>query len=61
MVAVLAGGADLRFADEAEPRRLTAGDAILIGLHRHRVGRTDSRTIWLAIHLGPGVAVRDEP
>jgi cupin 2 domain-containing protein len=53
-VAVLAGSADLRFADEAEPRHLIAGDAVLIAAHRrHRVERTESPTIWLAIHFGP--------
>lgn len=52
-VAVLSGSADLRFADEAEPRRLKAGDAVLIAPHRrHRVERTDSPTVWLAIHFG---------
>ncbi|MWV21778.1 cupin domain-containing protein [Methylobacterium sp. DCY52] len=55
-VAVLAGSADLRFADEAEPRRLVAGDALLIAPHRrHRVERTDSPTVWLAIHFGSEV------
>lgn len=53
-VAVLAGSADLRFADEAEPRHLIVGDAVLIAAHRrHRVERTESPTIWLAIHFGP--------
>ncbi|MCJ2070320.1 cupin domain-containing protein [Methylobacterium sp. J-030] len=55
-VAVLAGSADLRFADETEPRRLIAGDAILIAPHRrHRVERTESPTVWLAIHFGADV------
>ncbi|MCJ2058005.1 cupin domain-containing protein [Methylobacterium sp. J-048] len=53
-VAVLTGSAALRFADEAEPRRLSAGDTVLIEPHRrHRVEETDSPTIWLAIHFGP--------
>jgi cupin 2 domain-containing protein len=53
-VAVLVGSADLRFADEESPRRLVAGDAVLIEPHRlHRVERTDSPTVWLAIHVGP--------
>ncbi len=53
-VAVLAGSADLRFADETEPQHLVAGDAVLIAAHRrHRVDRTESPTIWLAIHFGP--------
>ncbi|MCJ2090650.1 cupin domain-containing protein [Methylobacterium sp. E-005] len=59
-VAVLAGSADLRFADEPEPRRLTAGDAVLIAPHRrHRVEWTDSPTVWLAIHYGPEVGGSD--
>lgn len=60
-VAVLAGSADLRFADEAAPRHLVAGDALLIEPHRrHRVERTDSPTVWLAIHFGPQVEAQDE-
>ncbi|MBE7197580.1 MAG: cupin domain-containing protein [Parafilimonas terrae] len=60
-VAVLAGTADLRFADEAEPRRLATGDAVLIEPHRrHRVERTDSPTVWLAIHFGPKVGAVGE-
>lgn len=59
-VAVLSGSADLRFADEAQSRRLTAGDALLIASHRrHRVERTDSPTVWLAIHFGPGLGPPD--
>ncbi len=57
-VVVLAGSADLRFADEAESRRLAAGDAVLIAPHRrHRVDWTDSPTVWLAIHFGPELTV----
>ncbi|MBP1182730.1 cupin domain-containing protein [Methylobacterium sp. PvR107] len=53
-VTVLVGSAELRFADEAEPRCLNVGDAVLIAAHRrHRVERTESPTIWLAIHFGP--------
>jgi cupin 2 domain-containing protein len=51
-VALLAGAAALRFADEAEPRRLLPGDVIDIAPHRrHRVDWTDPEqpTIWLAI------------
>ncbi|MEE7502997.1 cupin domain-containing protein [Methylobacterium sp. C33D] len=56
-VAVLTGAADLCFADEAEARRLIAGDAVLIAPHRrHRVEWTESPTVWLAIHFGPEVA-----
>jgi cupin 2 domain-containing protein len=55
-VAVLSGTADLRFADEPTPRQLVAGDALLIAPHRrHRVERTDTPTVWLAIHFGPGL------
>ncbi|CAM2875328.1 MULTISPECIES: cupin domain-containing protein [Methylobacterium] len=61
-VAVLVGSADLRFADEHAPRTVSAGDTVLIEpRRRHRVERTDSPTIWLAIHFGPEIAadVRD--
>lgn len=61
-VAVLAGSAELRFADEAAPRLLTAGDTLLIEPHRrHRVERTESPTIWLAIHFGPEVGAGERP
>ena len=63
-VTLLAGTADLRFADEAAARRLETGDAVLISPHRrHRVERTDSPTVWLAVHFGPEIddpAVEDE-
>jgi cupin 2 domain-containing protein len=52
-VALLAGGAGLRFEDEAEPRVLRPGDYLLIPAHRrHRVEWTDSDapTVWLALH-----------
>lgn len=53
-VAVLQGSADLRFADEPAPRRLSAGDHLLIpARRRHRVERTANPTIWLAVHLAP--------
>jgi cupin 2 domain-containing protein len=54
-VLVLAGTAELRFADEAAPRTLRAGDHLLIpARRRHRVERTDRDppTIWLAVHFG---------
>ena len=52
-VVILTGSAELRFADEAVPRRLVAGDAVLIAPHRrHRVEWTDTPTVWLAIHFG---------
>ncbi|WP_457108204.1 cupin domain-containing protein [Methylobacterium sp. P5_C11] len=57
-VAILAGAADLRFADEPGPRSLAAGDAVLIAPHRrHRVEWTDTPTVWLAIHFGPELDV----
>lgn len=57
-VALLAGEARLRFADEAEARTLKAGDYLDIPPHRrHRLEWTpaDATTIWLAVHYGlPG-------
>ena len=52
-VALLTGGAGLRFEDEAEPRVLRPGDYLLIPAHRrHRVEWTDPEapTVWLALH-----------
>ena len=52
-VALLSGGARLRFEDEAEPRVLRPGDYLLIPAHRrHRVEWTDPEapTVWLALH-----------
>jgi cupin 2 domain-containing protein len=52
-VLLIRGAAHLRFADEAEARRLRPGDFVDIAPHRrHRVDRTDpdQPTIWLAIH-----------
>ncbi len=57
-VALLAGEARLRFADEAVPRQLRPGDYLDIAPHRrHRVEWThpDLPTIWLAVHYGPSV------
>ena len=54
-VAVVAGAALLRFADEEEPRRLGPGDCLDIAPHRrHRVEWTDPTqpTVWLAVHYG---------
>ncbi|MGA8382168.1 MAG: cupin [Stellaceae bacterium] len=51
-VVLLAGAARLRFADEAEPRRLDPGDFIDIAPHRrHRIDWTDpaTRTLWLGV------------
>jgi cupin 2 domain-containing protein len=53
-VAVLAGRARLRFADEPEARELGPGDFVMIDAHRrHRVDWTDpaAATVWLAVHL----------
>ena len=52
-MALLSGGAGLRFEDEAEPRVLSPGDYLLIPAHRrHRVEWTDPETptVWLALH-----------
>jgi len=54
-VLLLAGAARLRFADEAAPRSLKAGDFVDIAAHRrHRVEWTDpgQSTVWLALHYG---------
>ncbi len=54
-VAVLAGAARVRFADEPAPRALRAGDCLDIAPHRrHRVEWThpDEPTIWIAVHYG---------
>jgi cupin 2 domain-containing protein len=51
-VLLLAGAAHLRFADEASPRHLAAGDAVDIAPHRrHRIDWTDPArpTVWLAL------------
>jgi cupin 2 domain-containing protein len=51
-VVLLSGAARLRFADEAEARRLLPGDCVDIAPHRrHRVDWTDpaTPTIWLAV------------
>jgi len=53
-VVVLAGYAELAFADAPEPCRLGPGDHVLIPAHRrHRVALTaaDQPTIWLAVHF----------
>ncbi|MBK7014401.1 MAG: cupin domain-containing protein [Sulfuritalea sp.] len=52
-VLLLSGAAEIRFEDEAEPRKLIPGDWITIEAHRrHRVNWTDPAqpTVWLAIH-----------
>ncbi|MEA5391919.1 Nif11 domain/cupin domain-containing protein [Cyanobium gracile UHCC 0139] len=51
-VVLLQGSARLQFADEAEPRALACGDALLISAgRRHRLLATDPPpgTIWLAL------------
>lgn len=51
-VALLRGGAGLRFADEATDRVLSPGDWLVIAAHRrHRVTWTaaDTPTVWLAV------------
>jgi cupin 2 domain-containing protein len=52
-VVLLAGAAELEFADHPAPRRLAPGDYVHIPAHaRHRVSWTDPTrpTVWLAIH-----------
>jgi cupin 2 domain-containing protein len=49
---LVAGAADLHFADEAKPRRLSSGDWLDIVPHRrHRVDWTDpaNPTLWLGV------------
>ena len=58
-VLLLQGEALLRFADEADARRLHAGDWLDIAAHRrHRVEWTapDRLTIWLAVFYGEEAA-----
>ena len=53
-VLILTGSAGLLFDSEQEPRRLCAGDHILIPAGcRHRVAWTDPdvKTVWLAVHF----------
>lgn len=53
-VLLLQGEALLRFEDEADPRKLSAGDYLCIEPHRrHRVDSTATgrTSIWLAIHF----------
>lgn len=56
-VLLLSGSAGLLFEGEDAPRRLDAGDCVLIPAHRrHRVAWTDQRvqSIWLAVHFQGG-------
>ena len=51
-VLLLAGAAQLRFADETEARRLAQGDFVDIAAHRrHRIDWTDpaTPTLWLGV------------
>ena len=55
-VVLLSGAAEVRFADEPDPRRLVAGDWLHIEAHRrHRVEWTDPAqpSVWLAVHYRP--------
>ena len=55
-VLLVAGAAELSFADGSS-RRLMPGDWVLLPAHcRHRVAWTDpnQETLWLAVHLPPG-------
>ena len=56
-VLLLRGSARLQFEDEELPRKLNAGDSLLISPHRrHRVEATDPApgTLWLALFWTPG-------
>lgn len=57
-VLLVQGEASLRFADEAQARRLKAGDYLHIAPHRrHRVDWTspDQTSVWLAVHYHPAL------
>jgi cupin 2 domain-containing protein len=67
-ILLLAGGAELSFAD-GQKTVLAPGDCLLIPAHaRHRVEKTDQRhdTIWLAVHfsgkltLDEGIMIRGQ-
>jgi cupin 2 domain-containing protein len=50
-VIVMRGSATLEFAG-GEIVQMKAGDYLEIARHvRHRVARTDSETVWLAVHV----------
>jgi cupin 2 domain-containing protein len=54
-VLLLQGEAVLEFS-VGEPHNLRSGDSLCIPAHcRHRVARTGSRTVWLAVHVLGGV------
>lgn len=58
-VAVLSGGARLRFEDEPDAREMGPGDHVRIAARRrHRVDWTDETapTVWLALHFRKRVA-----
>lgn len=49
-VMVAAGSAEIEF-DDGSRRTLSAGDWLTLRAHvRHRVARTTSPTVWLAVH-----------
>ena len=50
-VIVLSGSATLEFAD-GELAEMNAGDYLTIARHvKHRVARTSSETVWLAVYV----------
>ena len=56
-VMLVQGSAEIRFADEANPRVLRPGDYLYIAPHRrHRVESTlaSPPTLWLAVHIADG-------
>lgn len=56
-VMLVQGSAEIRFADEANPRVLRPGDYLYIAPHRrHRVESTltSPPTLWLAVHITDG-------
>ena len=57
-VLLLTGSAGLLIEGEDAPRRLAAGDYLLLPAHcRHRVAWTDAdqQTVWLAVHFSGGI------
>jgi cupin 2 domain-containing protein len=51
-VALLAGEATLQIEGEAHPRHLGPGDHVLLPARcRHRVERTSTDALWLAVHF----------
>lgn len=59
-VVLLSGSAGLMIEGEISPRRLAAGDYLLLPAGcRHRVEWTDPavKSVWLAVHLAPQLSV----